>query len=156
MEPSYITVSEVNVDGFHLFTGIVRDLTEEVKKERMRQAEEDCLPQIIWKASVDGQVETVNKRFMAYTGVTEANKQTVNLFSKDAVHKADHAESLAQFKDGCKRKETFEVKRRIKSADGSYKWFLTRAVPIFARLSSRFIVEGQSCIYWGLCSSSSL
>jgi hypothetical protein len=26
------------------FTGIVRDLTEEVKKERMRQAEEDCLP----------------------------------------------------------------------------------------------------------------
>jgi PAS domain S-box-containing protein len=66
--PIYVTVSEVVVDGFHLFTRIVRDLTEEVKKERMRQAEEDCLPQMIWKVSVDGQVETINKRFMAYTG----------------------------------------------------------------------------------------
>jgi PAS domain S-box-containing protein len=78
--PIYITVSEVNIDGFHLFTGIVRDLTSEVEKERMRQAEEDCLPQMIWKTSADGQAETVDKRFMAYTGVAEANKQTVNLF----------------------------------------------------------------------------
>jgi PAS domain S-box-containing protein len=130
--PIYVTVSEVIVDGFHLFTGIVRDLTEEVKKERMRQAEEDCLPQMIWKVSVDGQVETINKRFMAYTGASEASKHTVNLFSAEYVHKADYAESLAQFKAGCARKGSFDVKRRLKSADGTYRWFATRATPIFS------------------------
>jgi PAS domain S-box-containing protein len=97
----------------------------------MRQAEDDCLPQMIWKVSVDGQVEAVNKRFMNYTGVTEASMHTVNLFSKSVVHASDHAESLKQFKEGCKRKTTFEVKRRIKAADGTFKWFFTRASPIF-------------------------
>jgi hypothetical protein len=60
-------VSEVIEDGFHLFTGIVRDLIDEVTKERMRQAEEDCLQQMIWKVTSEGQVETFNKRFMSYT-----------------------------------------------------------------------------------------
>ena len=53
----------------------------------MRQAEEDCLPQMIWKANSHGQAEGLNKRFMGYTGATEDLKHTVNLFAESVVHK---------------------------------------------------------------------
>lgn len=79
-------MSEVLEDGFHLFTGIVRDLTEEVAKERMRQAEEDCLPQMIWKSGPTGQAEALNKRFRNYTGVSEQDTKSVNLFQEGVIH----------------------------------------------------------------------
>lgn len=129
--PIYINVGEVMDDGFHLFTGIIRDLTEDVKKEKMRQAEVDCVPQMIWKSSADGQAESLSLLFVKYTGVNDDNKQTVNLFSRQLVHKADYDESLRQFNEGFKRKDSFEVKRRLKSVDGSYNLFHTRVSPIF-------------------------
>ena len=85
--PIYLTVSEVIEEGFHLFTGIVRDLTEEVKRGNMRKAEEDCLPQMIWKSNVHGQAEDINNRFKEFTGATEELKRTVNLFGENVVHK---------------------------------------------------------------------
>jgi len=129
--PLYISVSEVLEDGFHLFTGIVRDLTDEVARQKLAQAEEDCLPQMIWKCDVTGQAQALNKRFMAYAGVSEENIKAVNVFSADVVHKEDFNESTRVFNEAQKTQQTFEVKRRVKAADGSYKWFLTRASPIF-------------------------
>jgi PAS domain S-box-containing protein len=131
--PIYITVGEVIDDGFHLFTGIVRDLTEDVKKERMREAEDDCVHQMIWKTNATGQAETVSPLFKSYTGVTDATVRKFNMFGANAVYKADYAVALAQFKDGCKKKEPFDVKRRLKCEDGTYKWYHTRASPIFKK-----------------------
>jgi PAS domain S-box-containing protein len=85
--PIYLTLSEVVEEGFHFFTGIVRDLTEGVKRERMLQAEEDCLPQMIWVADENGQAKSFNKIFKAFTGATEELKHTINLFADNVVHK---------------------------------------------------------------------
>jgi PAS domain S-box-containing protein len=131
--PIYLTVGEVIDDGFHLFTGIVRDLTEDVKKERMREAEDDCVHQMIWKTNATGQAETVSKLFKEYTGLNDATIRKFNVFGANSVHKADYAVALAQFKDGCKRKDSFDVKRRLKSTEGTYKWYHTRASPIFKK-----------------------
>jgi hypothetical protein len=95
-------VSEVIVDGFHLFTGIVRDLTEEVKKERMRQAEEDCLPPDYLEGFRRWAGRDDQQAFMAYTGASEA-VSIRSTCSPPNVHKADYAESLAQFKAGARR-----------------------------------------------------
>jgi PAS domain S-box-containing protein len=131
--PIYITVGEVIDDGFHLFTGIVRDLTEDVKKERMREAEDDCVHQMIWKTDATGQAERVSPLFKAFTGLTDDTVRKFSMFGANAVHKGDYPIALAQFKTACKIKEAFDVKRRLKCEDGTYKWFHTRASPIFKK-----------------------
>lgn len=73
----------------------------------------------------------MNKRFLAYAGVTEEDIPKVNVFSAEVVHPDDHARSLAAFNEANANKTTFEVKRRIKAHDGTYKYMLTRASPIF-------------------------
>lgn len=40
--PIHLSISEVIEDGFHLFTGIVRDLTEVIKQERHQRQLEDA------------------------------------------------------------------------------------------------------------------
>lgn len=47
------------------------------------------------------------------------------------MHPDDFAKSTAAFAEANKAKNTFEVKRRIKAHDGTYKYMLTRASPIF-------------------------
>jgi PAS domain S-box-containing protein len=120
-------------DGFHLFTGIVRDLTEMVKKERMREAEDDCVHQMVWKTDSAGFTQTASPLFKRYTGINDDTIRKFNVFGANAVHKVDYALALAQFKDGSKLKESFDVKRRLKSLDGTYKWYHTRATPIFQK-----------------------
>jgi PAS domain S-box-containing protein len=105
--PIYITVGEVIDDGFHLFTGIVRDLTKEVKKERMRQAEDDCVHQMIWKTDPTGQALTLSPLFMEYTGINDSNILKFNMFAASAVHKSEYAGALAAFKKGCMTKVSF-------------------------------------------------
>lgn len=129
--PIFLSVSEVIEGNMHLFTGICRDLTEEVAKQKQAQAEEDCLPQLIWKCDTNGKAASLNKRFLQYAGVDQVDIPKINVFSAEVVHPEDHQKSLKAFTDANKTKTTFEVKRRIKAYDGTYKYMLTRASPIF-------------------------
>lgn len=85
----------------------------------------------IWKCDVTGRAGGLNKRFLAYAGVAEQDISKVNVFSPEVVHPEDYERSLKAFTDANKTKQTFEVKRRVRAHDGSYKYMLTRASPIF-------------------------
>ncbi|KAJ3225330.1 hypothetical protein HK099_006975 [Clydaea vesicula] len=142
--PINVSVSEVVEDGFHLFTAIVRDLTEETNKEKLKQSEDDCLPQLIWKIDNSGKAMSLNKKFMEYTGLPEDQIYTVNLFSQAVIHPQDHKTALEAFMKGNKSKSAFEVKRRLKGADGTYKWFLSRGTPMFD-------LDGSILFWCGSC-----
>jgi len=129
--PVSLAISEVIEDGFHLFTAIVRDLTEQFEAEKLKQAEDDCLPQMIWKIDLKGNALSLNKRFLNYTGVTEDKIKSSNVFDPAVIHPEDVGPSKAAFINANKTKQPFEVKRRILGCDGNYKWFLTRGSPIF-------------------------
>ncbi|KAJ3222974.1 hypothetical protein HK099_001692 [Clydaea vesicula] len=129
--PIHISVTEVVDDGFHLFTAIVRDLTEMEAKEETKKAEDDCLPQMIWKTDPTGKAINLNKNFLNYSGVSEDKISTINVFSQELIHPEDFKRSSKVFSKALKDNKEFEVTRRIKGANGEFRWFLSRGTPMF-------------------------
>lgn len=54
----------------------------------------------------------------------------MNAFDVSVVHPDDHAASKAAFEKAIKTKSPFEIERRLKGAEGTYKWFKTRGTPV--------------------------
>jgi PAS domain S-box-containing protein len=128
--PINLSISEVIEDGFHLFTAIVRDLTDEFETAKLKQAEDECLPQLVFKFHVNGDAISMNKKFREYTGITEEDVESSNVFDPSLNHPDDLSACKQAFAAANADKEMFEIKRRVLGSDGNYLWFLTRGSPI--------------------------
>jgi len=88
----------------------------------------EALPQLIWVSSPEGSAEYYNARWFEYTGLSEAET------SGDSWTLVVHPDDLPTIK--AKRAPTlesgdlFETEFRLRRRDGTYHWFLARAVPI--------------------------
>jgi PAS domain S-box-containing protein len=105
-------------------------LDETYEAAKLKLAEDDCLPQLIWKIDVNGDALSLNARFLDYTGIPEDQIKSSNVFDPKVVHPDDLSASKLAFKAANENKEPFEVKRRLLGKDGNYKWMLTRGSPI--------------------------
>ncbi|MDB4990887.1 MAG: sensor hybrid histidine kinase, partial [Myxococcaceae bacterium] len=86
------------------------------------------LPQLAWEAQPDGSGSFYNRRWYEYTGKT---RQEMEGFGWAAVlEPADAAEVIARWQQSLTTGQTFEKEFRLRRADGSYRWFLTRAIPL--------------------------
>ena len=86
------------------------------------------LPNHVWTACSDGQLDWFNDRAYAYSGVepgTLDGDRWTSLVHPDDLDDAAVAWSAA-IKDG----STYEVEFRMRRHDGSYRWHLVRAVPV--------------------------
>ncbi len=120
--PIQLSISEVIEEGFHLFTAIVRDLTEEVDKQRIKKAEEDCVPQLMWRISTTGDLLYANTKLRQYAGLADDfDLSKINVVNKPFVHPDDVARSKKAFNDANLNKTTFEVKRRVRDANGTFR-----------------------------------
>ncbi|KAJ2994363.1 hypothetical protein HDV02_001676 [Globomyces sp. JEL0801] len=128
--PLQISISEVVEDGFHLFTAIVRDMTELVEEENYKQSTET---QMMWRIDNTGKVLSLNLKFKKYAGITKPEEEaTADVCSPAMVHPQDLQASLDKFAEGRRTKKPFDIKRRLKGVDGHYRWFLTSALPVFS------------------------
>ncbi len=106
-----------------------RKLTEHYLRDGERQLRElaDAMPQIVWSARPDGHFDYYNRRWYDFTGralgVGDAGWA-------DVVHPDDLEESLARWQSALASGAAYEIEYRLKGQDGSYRWFLTRALPI--------------------------
>jgi two-component system sensor histidine kinase/response regulator len=86
----------------------------------------DAMPQIVWTAKPDGNLDYYNKRWFDYTGMTI--EQTKGWGWKHVIHPDDLQNCVERwtkaFTTGC----DYEVEYRFKRAlDGAYRWHLGRA-----------------------------
>lgn len=92
-------------------------------EERLRAVVEN-LPQLAWTASTDGTIDFYNQRWFEYTGTTLGQMKRDGWQSVlDAEAVPGVARTWARAID---RGEPFELELRLRGADGSYRWFLTR------------------------------
>ena len=92
-------------------------------------------------ADAAGNTTYTNSKFRKYTGLAEG--ASCNVFSDAVVHPEDYESGITAFKRSLETQSQFEVKRRLKSAKGTYQQFLTRATPI---------VHGNKVVgYYGVC-----
>ncbi|MEL7729717.1 HWE histidine kinase domain-containing protein [Citromicrobium bathyomarinum] len=98
-------------------------------KERARMLELvlDSVPGIAWSADRDLNFDFYNARWNEVTG-TEPPRNVEEWSAH--IHPDEFGESLAQFVDATSKKRVFSHEWRLRLADGSYRWALSRAVPI--------------------------
>jgi len=134
-------VRHVSVSGLPIFDeaghftgyrGVGRDITEHKRAEdALRRSEKELrevietMPAIAFVANADGSGVLVNRRGTEYTGFPPARPNWL-----DAIHPQDMAGYVQARAHHMATGEPFEQEARVRRADGEYRWFLSRAVPM--------------------------
>ena len=113
----------------------VRDITERKRVETvLRESEEqfrtlaDSIPNLAWWADGDGYITWYNRRWYEYTGTTPQQMQG---WGWQGVHDpAMLPKVLERWKSSIATGEPFEMEFPLRGADGGYRWFLTRIIPL--------------------------
>jgi len=104
----------------------VRQLRRQEKK--LRDVVE-TIPTFAWTALPDGAVDFVNHHWVEYTGLS--TEKTMGSGWEAAVHPADLPRYVERRHASLAFGETFEHEVRFRrTADGEYRWFLSRVVPL--------------------------
>ncbi|ABE61135.1 PAS/PAC sensor hybrid histidine kinase [Nitrobacter hamburgensis X14] len=129
------SVIERDADGkaIRLF-GAHTDITDQVEAVRaIRQREEEfralaeALPHHVWTAKPDGELNWCNTRVYDYVGA-KPDELVGNDWNK-VVHPDDASAAAAAWTHAVATGDPYEIEFRLRGADGSYHWFLARAVP---------------------------
>ncbi len=90
-----------------------------------------AIPQIVWTATPEGRVDSFNPRWVEYTGLNSLSEPDRDW--RETLHPDD----VPRWEEGWSRARlvgasmTLDV--RLRRADGSYRWHLTRALPVLDR-----------------------
>ena len=89
----------------------------------------ETMPQIVWAAKPDGNINYYNQRWVDYTGLSM--EQTQDWGWKPVVHPDDLANSLECWRKSFTTGSDYEAEYRFRRAsDGAYRWHLGRAFPL--------------------------
>ncbi len=99
------------------------------ESEQRFQSLIDAIPQQVWTASADGKLQYVSQRMTDYFGCTFDD--IINSGWKNFVHPDDISLCTERWEHSLKTSEQYEIEFRLKGVlDGSYRWHLSRAVPL--------------------------
>ena len=86
------------------------------------------IPQLAWMTEPDGHIYWYNQRWYEYTGTT---LDEMRGWGWSKVHHPDHVDRVLSFVQAAwPAGQAFELTFPLRSAEGTYHWFLTRAVPV--------------------------
>lgn len=91
----------------------------------------EALPNHAWTAGPDGLLDWFNAQVYEYSGAKASSLDGQGWAS--IVHPHDIEAAAACWKSALATGEIYETQFRLRSADGSYRWYLTRAVPVRSR-----------------------
>ena len=116
-------------------TTIWRDVAERMAVEAaLRDSEgrhralSEALPQLVWTCDAEGICDYFNPRWEVYTGYPTRNHYQQGWLT--VVHELDRPELAAAWHASIASGAVFDVDARLKGADGSYRWFKMRSIPV--------------------------
>ncbi len=114
--------------------GTVRDITDEKNyKKKLEESERkfrllaDSIPQHIWTADIEGNLNYFNQSVLDYSGQTAEQLKTNGWI--EIVHPDDRAENIKLWIESITTGKDFAFEHRFRKHDGVYRWQLSRAVP---------------------------
>jgi PAS domain S-box-containing protein len=133
--PVEISLSPIETPEGILISSTIRDVTaRKTAEEALREAEErfrtlaNNISQLAWMADEKGYIFWYNQRWFDYTGTT---LEEMAGWGWQAVHHPDHVQQVVARISKCFQSgEVWEDTFPLRGANGNYRWFLSRAVPI--------------------------
>ena len=105
----------------------VADRTAALAESETRlRAATDAVPHLVWTADARGMWTWANRRWVEYTG--QSAPDSAGLGWLERVHPDDRERTMAAW-GAAEASGEFDVEHRLRAADGTYRWFATRALP---------------------------
>ena len=99
------------------------------KSEREFRVLANSVPQVVWKANTAGYLTYFNERWIEYSGMSREGDDGTKWL--EYVHPDDIEKTKTRWAHSLDTGEPYEIEFRLRNADGVYRWFMSRAVPIF-------------------------
>jgi two-component system, cell cycle sensor histidine kinase and response regulator CckA len=115
-------------------TAQVGTTEQKLAEEALRESEArysmlaEALPAIIFTSSPDGKTDYVNRRWEEYTGLTF--EQSAASGFTTPIHPDDRPAVDSRWQVAMKKELAYESEFRLRRADGVYRWFRCRAIPL--------------------------
>ena len=121
--------------GNREFVGAVTDITERRRAEEDLRASErkyrhlvDTTPAFIHTALPDGSLDFLSRGWLEYAGLPQTD--FLDWRWTAAIHPEDVEGFVDKWRAALASGEPFEAESRVRRADGEYRWFLQRNVPL--------------------------
>ena len=116
------------------WAGSLTDIDDLIRAEERARENElrfrtmiSAVPSLTFEADVDGNNTFASDQWRAYTGMTA--EETAGRGFVRAIHPDDVEEVTARWFAAMRSGTLYESRHRMRAADGSYRWFLCRALP---------------------------
>ncbi|WP_246158118.1 PAS domain-containing protein [Reyranella soli] len=117
------------------FIGTVLDISAQKRAEQKLRASEglfrtmaQAMPNHVWTAPADGQLDWFNDQVYAYSGAAAGSLDGGGW--KDIVHPDDLPAASERWELALKSGQTYEVEMRLRRFDGAWHWHIARAVAV--------------------------
>jgi PAS domain S-box-containing protein len=115
--------------------GTNTDVTEQQEAEAALRASEarlrtlaDAMPQVVWMARPDGEIDYINERIAELSGVQKRDDGTWSW--SDVLVPEDRNATIDAWSTAIRTGTPYEIVHRLKRTDGTVHWYLSRAVPV--------------------------
>jgi PAS domain S-box-containing protein len=112
--------------GYEVTAKVLARKQVEESEQKFKMLSE-AIPQLIWTATPDGQVNYYNAQWYAYTGL-DFDRSKGEGWAR-VFHPEDLPALLAIWRKALQAGEPYRTEARLKSAEGAYRWFLIQALP---------------------------
>jgi PAS domain S-box-containing protein len=117
------------VDRFNDMLAGIQSAFREIDKQRARfHFMAESMPQKIFTARPDGEIDYFNPQWMEFTGLSF--DQIKDWGWTQFVHPDDIDENMRVWKQALEAGEPFHFEQRFRNAAGKYRWHLSRALPM--------------------------
>ncbi|HEX2994325.1 MAG TPA: PAS domain S-box protein, partial [Anaerolineales bacterium] len=130
-----LSVEKINIGDKGLILTALQDITLRRQTEQaLRESEErfrslaDSMPQLVWTALPDGTVDYYNSRYQEYWKIKQV-EETVWEWAP-VLHPDDLQSTMDAWQHSVKTRELYQIEHRVRMADGTYRWHLSRGMPL--------------------------
>jgi PAS domain S-box-containing protein len=121
---------------------VVIDTTQRLRLEQQRQSASRALrdneaqlqaltaalPQLIWTADASGRYDFFNERWQEFTGLPAGRTDIAAWL--DTVHPEDREGAELNWRHAVASGQGYQTEYRLRRTDGTWRWFLRRALPV--------------------------